>query len=547
MPDGQHQSRPRRRDLLRSIVASIPVLTLDWDMFPAARAQSAGDGFDAVIVGSGLGGLSCAAALARKGYKALVLEQHDRPGGYATTFARPGGFVFDVSLHSTVVGERNGVRNLISGFPEITEVEFVPHTTLYRAIFPEHDIRVPPRDVPGYVAALSRLFPDEKENIKALFEDMKGLTRDVGKLSGAGAKVDMSRFPSEFPYLYRWGAKTWGEMLGARITNPRLQGIVSSLWVYFGLPPSRLSAMYYAMPLTGYLEEGGYYPKGKSQKISDALVKFIETRGGKVLLKSRVERILVKEGAAYGVKCASGEYRARAVVSNANAWDTFHTLLEPEPRLKDYLARLDAMSVSLSCFQVFLGLKQDLVGKSGIADTEIFYAPGYDVEADYRDALAADVANCGYCVTLYDNLYKGYSPPGKNTINVIVLQGYDHWRKYEADYRAGRKAAYRAAKERMADILLARVEKALLPGLRKAIEVKEIGTPLTNFRYTGNYRGAIYGWDQTVDNTPPRRLPNATPIRNLYLAGAWTTPGHGYGAVIASGLQCFGEIMKAWG
>ena len=77
--------------------------------------------------------------------------------------------------------------------------------------------------------------------------------------------------------------------------------------------------------------------------------------------------------------------------------------------------------------------------------------------------------------------------------------------------------------------------------------MKEIGTPLTNFRYTGNYRGAIYGWDQTVDNTPPRRLPNSTPIRNLFLAGAWTTPGHGYGGVIASGLQCFGEIMKAWG
>lgn len=88
---------------------------------------------DAVIIGSGLGGLSCAAAFARKGYRPLVLEQHDKSGGYATAFRRPGGFLFDVSLHSTTVGQRNGVRNLIGGFPEITEVEFVPHTHLYRA------------------------------------------------------------------------------------------------------------------------------------------------------------------------------------------------------------------------------------------------------------------------------------------------------------------------------------------------------------------------------------------------------------------------------
>jgi prolycopene isomerase len=69
---------------------------------------------------------------------------------------------------------------------------------------------------------------------------------------------------------------------------------------------------------------------------------------------------------------------------------------------------------------------------------------------------------------------------------------------------------------------------------------------LTNVRYTGNYRGAIYGWDQTLDNSGPQRLPIATPIKNLYLAGAWTQPGHGYGGVIWSGLQCFGEIMKSW-
>jgi prolycopene isomerase len=191
-------------------------------------------------------------------------------------------------------------------------------------------------------------------------------------------------------------------------------------------------------------------------------------------------------------------------------------------------------------------LKKDLIKETGIKDTEIFYHTRYDIEADYVSALKADLKNADYGLTLYDNLYKGYSPEGKNTIGIIVLQGYDHWEKFAEDYWKGNKEAYRKEKERMADILIKKVEDTLLPGLSEAIEVKEIGTPLTNIRYTSNYRGAIYGWDQTVDNSGNRRYPHTTPIKNLYLSGAWTSPGHGYGGVIYSGLECFAEIMKTW-
>ena len=141
----------------------------------------------------------------------------------------------------------------------------------------------------------------------------------------------------------------------------------------------------------------------------------------------------------------------------------------------------------------------------------------------------------------------GYSPPGKNTLTLTALQGFEHWKPFEAAYGKGDKAAYRKEKERMADILIRQAERVALPGLSQAIEVKEIGTPLTNVRYTGNYRGAIYGWDQTLDNSNPRRLGHGTPVGNLYLSGAWTTPGGGYGGVLSSGLRCFSEIMAKWG
>ena len=540
-----------RRDLIRAALAAGPLAAFSWDALPSKADPRAGDEFDVVVIGSGLGGLSCAAAFARQAYRPLVVEQHDKPGGYATAFSRPGGFVFDVSLHSTVVGERNGVHNLIAGFPEISGIEFVAHPSLYRAIFPGHDIRVRQRALARYLTQLADRFPEEAAGINSLFAEMQALSREIERLSRNEGHVDLAGFPFEYPVLYRCGQQTWGQMVDAHLREAKLKAIVSAQWPYYGLPPSKLASFYYALPAFGYLEQGGYYPRGRSQTISDALVKIIEARGGKVLLNTRVGRILTQNGAAYGIECEGGaQFQARAVVSNASAGQTFARLLDEDPENDDgafsaYKERMAGFSRSLSSFQVFLGLNEDLVGKLEIPDSEIFLEYEYDPEADYEAARQADVERTGMCVTLYDNLFNAYSPRRKNTVNLVVLQGFDHWEPFEKDYRAGNKAAYNAEKQRLAGLMIARAE-ALLPGISESIEVQEIGTPLTNLRYTGNDRGAIYGWDQTVDNSGNRRVGHATPIRNLYLAGAWTRPGHGYGGVIQSGLECFGEIVREW-
>ena len=538
-----------RRDFLKTLLAGLPLAAWDWSAFPRGGQEKLPPGaFDAVVIGAGLGGLSAAAAFARQGFKVLVLEQHSVPGGYASAFTRPGGFTFDVSLHSTTVGLRNGVANLISGFPEIEDVTFVPHKPLYRAIYPDHDIRVPHRDPAGYVKVLKAAFPDEAAAIDGIFADMKGLADDVGRLSASG-QPDMASFPTKFPHLFKNFSRTWGAMLDERVKNPKLKAVVSGLWGYFGLPPSKLSPFYYAMPLMGYLEGGGYYPVGTSQRISDAFAALIRKNGGEVKLNTRVERILTRDHAAYAVRTADGaEYRGRAVVSNANAPDTFTRMMPDEKEfLKDLLARMDKLSISFSTFLVWMGLKTDLVRKVGLKESEIFYNTSYDIEADYRDIMAGGLPeNPGFGLTVYDNLGPGFSPKGKNTLNIIVTQGYDYWKKYETDYFYGNKDAYTKEKMRLADILIDNVEKTLLPGLRKSIEVLEIATPLTNIRFTGHPRGAVYGWDQTVDNSGNRRFPQTTPIKNLYLAGAWTFPGHGYGACVPSGLACFAAVMQDW-
>ncbi|HTX98535.1 MAG TPA: NAD(P)/FAD-dependent oxidoreductase [Bacteroidota bacterium] len=538
----------QRREFLKMLATLVPATAIDWDAFPFNHTRLAGtDEFDAIVIGSGLGGLSCAAAFARQGFKPLVIEQHDKPGGFATAFARPGGYVFDVSLHSTTVSQRDGHYNLLPGFPEITSVDFVQHPSLFRAIYPEHDISVPQKDPKAYVDKLSALFPDEQSGIAGLFEDMRGLAGDIGRFSAARGQVDMSRFPADFPVLFRLSGKTWGDMVDARLHNPKLKAIVSGQWGYYGLPPSKLSCYYYALPFLGYLTYGGFYPRGRSQDISNALARYIQEHGGKVLLNTRVSKILVKDQAATGVSTADGkEFKSRVVISNADPFSTFRTMVGDQQGLTEYESRWQEYSVSLSCFSVFLGLKEDLVKKLGITDSEIFISSGYDPEADYAAAVKGDMDNPGVGISLYDNIFSGYSPAGKNTISLLTLQGYGPWEKFERDYHAGKKEEYRREKERIASMLIQKAERSLLPGLSKAIEVQEIGTPLTVVRYTGAHRGAIYGWDQTVNNSGANRVGHATPIKNLYLAGAWSRPGHGYGAVIPSGLECFGEIMKTW-
>jgi prolycopene isomerase len=156
------------------------------------------------------------------------------------------------------------------------------------------------------------------------------------------------------------------------------------------------------------------------------------------------------------------------------------------------------------------------------------------------------VETCSFGVTLYDTLYPGYSRPGTSSMKIICLSGYEPWKRFEAEYRSGDKDAYNWEKERWADILIRRTEEHLIPGLRSMIEVQEAATPLTCRRYTGNTDGAIYGFEQSMDNTFMNRIDNRTPIQGLYLASAWGNPGGGYGGVLRAGEQAFRQIVEDW-
>ena len=124
--------------------------------------------------------------------------------------------------------------------------------------------------------------------------------------------------------------------------------------------------------------------------------------------------------------------------------------------------------------------------------------------------------------------------------------GFLPWQRFESDYKAGRKAHYKKEKERWTSILLKKVEEKAIPGLSSMIEVKEAATPLTNWRYTRNPGGAVYGFDMTVDNSFMNRIKNRTPVKGLYLSSAWGNQGPGYAPALRGAERTFEQVLEDW-
>jgi len=518
---------------------------LDWKKIVAyAAGMGPKDNYPTVIIGSGLGGLCCGAYLSKFGIPVTVVEQHNIPGGYATSFRRAGGkFTFEVSLHGTSIHDNAAARSL-KELGVLEKLQLVELPEVLRFKDSKMDIPFPSRDPEALIRVLAQHFPSEKEGIRGVVQEIIGIAEETDKFSRE-KKTPGADFPSLYPKMWNVRDKTLADFLNIYVKDPMLKDVLATQWRYYGLPPSKLSGFIYAVALGEYLRNGSYYIKPRSQELSHALAKAIETSGGKILYGTQAEKIIVKNGAVEGVGLSEGKILpAQGVVSNASAVTTFKKMLPQEVVPADYLKKLEGYKPSISSFVVWLGLNQELRGRmKGYSHRVI---SGRGPEDDYQFYMKGEVEKGSFSVVIYDNLFEGYSKPGTSTVTLLFLTGYEPWRKFEADYRAGRKEAYNKEKERWTDILIRRAEKEIIPDLSSMMEVKESATPLTNWYFTRNPEGAIYGFEQAIDNAYMNRLDNRTPIKGLYLASAWGSPGGGYGGVLRSGEITFGKMMADW-
>jgi len=500
---------------------------------PAQAAEH----FDAVVVGSGGGGLGAATTLAGAGKKVLLLEQHDRFGGYMTAFER-GDYRFEVSLHAMDGLTPEGhLYPFFKKYGVFDRVRFTRLDPLYRSIYPDRTLSVP-ADRKEYEKRLIAAFPHEKRGIERLFKKFVDIHRQSEIGQGTFSPSWARRFwtylgaPFRLTDLLAWMNRPLSALLDEYIDDPQAKGTIAQLWGYLGMPPERLSAVYFVSMWGSYHRHGGWYPIGGSQAISDALAHYVATHGGVVRTNARVTKIIVEEERVRGVELADGtRYETDAVVSNASVPATIHQLVGDEHWPEAYVAKIDKLEVSLSLAQLYLGIRDRSV-LAPLAGTHSTFVNGsYDPMVEYRKMQDSDIDEMSYVMVDYGASDPGCAPAGGSVLVVTLPLQYDYQNRWRRDEGYDQ---YLALKQEVSDRLLDRVEK-ILPGLRGQIEVAEMGTPLTMERYTLNPQGAIYGFAMTPEQSLVKRVAIETPIEGLYFAGAWTFPGAGQSASLNSG------------
>ncbi len=502
---------------------------------------------DAVVIGGGLGGLAAGVTLAGGAHKVVVLEQHTVPGGYAQCFQR-GPYRFDVSLHAL-----NGLAPG-GGLDHIYRDLGIWDLLRLHRLDPLYQLRMPGRDVIAhadlyrYESELIGYVPAEAAGIRAYLDEVLAAYRDIRRMEedqAAGRMPAPADFPARYPALTRISGETWEQMMSRHVADARARSVLAAMWGYTGLPPSRCAALTGATLTAGYHEHGGWYPEGGSGAVSSALAQVLRQRGGEIRYGVLATGIQLSHERAVAVTTSDGQRLAAEVfISNASAPTTMLEMIGRDHLPADYVARVANPVPSYTVFNVYLGLRRDVFAEQGLAH-ELFYRGSFSTEEARAAARRGDWHKAAVGITDYTRVDPGCAPAGHAAVVLATVAAWDYGDTWGTggdltDYHQNPR--YLQIKKQMADALIARADAAV-PGLAEAIEFREASTPLTNFRYTRNPRGAIAGYENSPENSGLGGLPQQTPVRNLFLAGAWTNSG-GQNPAIASGAAAARLAMQ---
>ena len=474
---------------------------------------------DAIVIGSGISGLTTAALLSRFGKKVLVLEGHYIAGGCTHTF-KDKGFEFDTGLH--YVGKlSNKASNILK---TITKKEILWDQMGYEdkkyvydtIILSNRRFTFRPDSV-NWLKDMGKYFPKDREALREYLY----LVKKVCKMRlWIGTKLIKSKWWSTFLNYWFGGEffkiahSTTYDVLKGLTKNEELIAVLCAQFGNYGLTPKHSSFYTHCIVVNHYFE-GGFYPRGGPEVIAKNIIPIIEESGGRVLVGKKVKKILIEDRKACGVIMENGiVIKAKNIISSAGVNNTFRKLLTPE---LDLCMRLNNIGYSDSLIQLFIGLNQS-GEKLGLKSENIWELPdrNYDkLSEDFnKDPIKHSTISFIACPSSKDRDWKNRYP-NKSTAVVMCPTKWTTFSQWNKNKNDEYKKFKKVLEKKLLNIFFKRYPKA-----RDSVVYTELGTPLTYNTYINSSYGEVYG----ISNSKKKYkiediLKPYTHIDNLYLTG----------------------------
>lgn len=509
--------------------------------------------YDCIIIGSGLGGLTCGATLAKEGKKVLVLEQHNLIGGCATCFKRKG-MLIDAGLHELDWGNKDtDMKHLI--FKRLgldKKIKLIPLPTAW-SIRESKDknkqITIPHKTTKE---ALISLFPDEKDGIEKYFKKLKFQARLNYKFP-----FDMGFLEFFFAPLHTLGFLTIsairkrkvGDMLDKLIKNPKLKKILNINMAYYHNNPYKFNWNYHAVGQTNYYNQGMYI-KGGSQKLSDSLAEIITENNGEVKINADVSQILLNEnktkaiGVIYKDKKSGKTHTLYAdkIVANCDPRIVYNQLLD-KPILDKDSKLTKNFTTDTSLLSIYMVFDTNLSEKFPDMDYSTFFVDSKWFNDEFNqqteNLLNIPIKDRNFVFVNYSKIDHGLTQKDDRFFGVITtLSSYDEWDNLTEEEYKKKKADLKESFEGKLE--------SYYPNIMSYCIHSELATPKTIERYTRAIKGTIYGYDQDTEGFFGRGRFYSKSIKNLYFASAFGFPGGGFTGAILSGYRTARKMLDPY-
>ncbi|MCC6137549.1 MAG: NAD(P)/FAD-dependent oxidoreductase [Bdellovibrionaceae bacterium] len=480
--------------------------------------------YDAIVIGSGLGGLTTASFLARNGKKVIIFEKHNVPGGFTHTFKRKG-YEWDVGVH--YVGQMGDPKNLMRKlFDYITDsqLQWASMGELYDRIKIGAKTYDFIKGEDKLIRELVSKFPEEEKAIHRYFKLIKSVSQSTGFFFGERSMPWFLSYTIGFfmrLFTNKWAQKTTYEVLRQLTANEELIAVLCGQCGDYGLTPQKSSFAIHA-GLVGHYLEGGYYPVGGAGSIYQKILQGIESRGGRLVLATEVESILVDRNKATGVRLKNGDsVFAKKIISNAGARNTFMRLWPQSVKLPSRIQKqLQEIRPSMAHVCLYVGLKAS-DEQLQLPKNNIWLYENKNFDAHFDKQLQHPSFEPPLTYISFPSAKDpawAQKHPHKATVQIIAPCPYAWVEQWKTQSWLKRDEEYAAFKEQWQKSLLEKL-LSVAPQVKDFVDHCEVSTPLTTQHFSNYQNGEIYGLEHTPARMKVKWLRAHTPIKNLFLTG----------------------------